>query len=72
MALPSEYRERRRPLCPSCKEPKLVPILYGPLPESLSEDRRRGDFFWGGFSMKRRSPRWKCLSCLESFPADAV
>jgi hypothetical protein len=63
---------RRKQECPSCRERALVPILYGPLPESLSEDRRRGDFYWGGLSMKRGSPRWKCGSCQESFPADAV
>jgi len=57
-------------LCPDCKEWALVPILYGPLPDSLLEDRERGDLFWGGLSVKRDSPRWKCGACHGSFRSD--
>jgi hypothetical protein len=62
----------RKQRCPSCKENELVPILYGPLPDSLTEDRNRGAFFWGGLVMKPDSPRWKCRRCQQSFPMDAV
>jgi len=62
----------RKHRCPVCKENELVPILYGPLPESLTEDRKRGAFSWGGLVMKPDSPRWKCGYCQESFPIDAV
>lgn len=62
----------RRQRCPSCRENELVPILYGPLPDSLTEDRNRGAFFWGGLIMKADSPRWKCRRCQQSFPMDAV
>ncbi len=58
--------------CPACKESQLVPILYGPLPDSLGEDRARGAFFWGGLVLKPNSPRWKCGHCQRSFPTDAV
>lgn len=60
----------RRFSCPVCDEGALVPILYGPLPESLDEDRERGNLFWGGLSMRRGSPRWKCASCHRSFGKD--
>lgn len=63
-------RRRKRP-CPVCKELALVPILYGPLPDSLTEDRERGDLFWGGLSLKRGNPRWKCGACHRSFRTDA-
>jgi hypothetical protein len=49
-----------------------VPILYGPLPESLAEDRKRGAFSWGGLVKKPDSHRWKCGNCQRSFPIDAV
>ncbi len=62
----------RKPRCPGCKENELVPILYGPLPDSLTEDRNRGAFFWGGLVLKPGSPRWKCGGCYRSFPIDAV
>jgi ribosomal protein L37AE/L43A len=58
--------------CPACKEKEIVPILYGPLPDSLTADRDRGAFFWGGLVMRPDSPRWKCGHCQRSFPADAV
>jgi hypothetical protein len=62
----------RKQRCPACNQSELVPILYGPLPDSLSEDRARGAFFWGGLVMKPESPRWKCGHCQRSFPFDAV
>jgi hypothetical protein len=58
---------RKRGVCPSCKERALVPILYGVLPDSLAEDRERGDVIWGGFALPRGSPRWKCGACNGSF-----
>ena len=58
--------------CPACKESQLVPILYGPLPDSLAEDRARGAFFWGGLVLKPNSHRWKCGHCQRSFPIDAI
>jgi ribosomal protein S27AE len=61
-----------RRLCPNCKERALVPILYGPLPDSLTADRERGVFFWGGPVLRRDSPRWKCGRCQGSFPTEAV
>ena len=61
---------RRQRICPACKEHALVPILYGPLPDSLAPDRDRGDVFWGGLVMKPDSPRWKWRACQRSFPAD--
>jgi hypothetical protein len=63
---------RTRGSCPKCRENALVPILYGPLPDSLTPDRERGAFFWGGLVQKRDSPRWKCSRCHETFPAEAV
>ncbi len=57
----------KRGVCPSCKERALVPILYGVLPDSLAEDRERGDVIWGGFALPRGSPRWKCGACNGSF-----
>jgi hypothetical protein len=58
--------------CPTCNANALVPILYGPLPESLSDDQKRGAFFWGGMVLRPGSPRWKCGACQRSFPIGAV
>ena len=62
----------KHPVCPACKEYALVPILYGPLPDSLAEDRDRGDVVWGGYAKKRGSPRWKCSACGRTFGAKDV
>jgi ribosomal protein S27AE len=68
---PKDAKNRKR-RCPACQESELVPILYGPLPDSLGADRDRGAFFWGGLVMKPDSPRWKCGHCQTSFPKGAV
>jgi ribosomal protein L37AE/L43A len=67
-----KVRSGKRRRCPACGELALVPILYGPLPESLSADRERGDLVWGGMVRRKHSPRWKCHACEKSFPDSAV
>jgi hypothetical protein len=64
--------ESKRGRCPACKEKSLVPILYGPLPDSLAADRERGDVYWGGLERPPDSPRWKCVVCHRSFSNDEV
>ena len=58
--------------CPACGEIAVVPVLYGPLPESLTEDHQAGHFRWGGLVLRPDSPRWICGACERDFASDAI
>ncbi len=53
----------RKPPCPKCGSPDVIPIMYGLPSEEAAEEARQGKIALGGCCISDDSPRWHCRDC---------
>lgn len=73
----TRHRKSLYRICVACKSADhVIPVVYGPLTERISEDASVGNIHYGGAQMTMESPPWFCsvhgLLSGAGKPADAI
>ncbi len=58
---------QREVLCPACRKPTVIPIVYGMPDADLLRQAERGEIYLGGPDDGEANENWHCVECDLNF-----